>query len=94
MAIAAPFTQEKPRWVTERELCELIDLSRDTLRRRRKEGLLKPAVHYRTTGYSRNSCLRYDLEAVKAEMAKWARTRTRTFQTASPLTVRLSEDRA
>jgi hypothetical protein len=85
---------EKPDklWVTEGELCELVDVSRDTLRRRRQEGLLKASVHYRSTGFSRNSRLQYDLEAVKVEMAKWARTRTRTLQETSSMSVPISED--
>ncbi len=65
-------------WVTERELCELINVSRDTLRRRRKEGKLKPGEHFRATGDRPNSGLQYNVAAVNTEMAKWARTRTRT----------------
>jgi len=62
-------------WVSTTDCCSMMGISRETLRRQRIAGLLKPGIHYRSKGFSRNSPHQWNLEAIGSSMTKWAKVR-------------------
>ena len=57
--------------LTTAQICSTLKISESSLYRLRKEGVLRPGVHYRAQGYgSVKPQLRWDPEAVESALAQ------------------------
>jgi hypothetical protein len=66
---------EESEWIPTAKCCERIGISRDTLRRLRRDGKLKPGIHFRSIGLCANSSIQWNYTAITKAMILWTRNR-------------------
>lgn len=61
-------------WITTAETCEVLGISRETLRKLRLRGVLQPGKHFRRWGCTEGrGPLQWHLENVEAAITGWSR---------------------
>jgi len=58
-------------WLRTGDVCGALGISRDTLRRRQKDGFLRPKIHYIRSGPSQNSVYVWNLSECKEVFGTW-----------------------
>lgn len=75
MDTPAPQVQSRPLvWITTAQACELLGMSRETLRKLRLRGVLVPGKHYRHWGCTQGcGPLQWHAENIEANITGWSR---------------------
>jgi hypothetical protein len=79
MDTPSPQQQARQRvWITTAQACELLGMSRETLRQLRLRGVLVPGKHYRRWGCTQGrGPLQWHAENIEATITGWSRRNLR-----------------